>query len=68
MICCFKLNIYMFFLSNVPHFLPLFKYFIIWRHYFWFYYDFCNEIYKHSIYLIKIYTEPSGLLFWKFNL
>ena len=30
MICCFRLNIYMFFISNLPHFSPLFNYFTTW--------------------------------------
>ena len=38
---------------NLPHFLLFFDYFMIWLHYFWFYYHPCNKIYTQSIYSIK---------------
>ena len=35
---------------------------------FLFYYHFYNEIHIYGIYSVKVYTEPSDLLFWELNL
>ena len=37
-------------------------------YYFWFYYHLYNLFCTRSKYSIKIYTEPSGLLFWNISL
>ena len=64
MICRFKLNMYMFFLSNIPLFLLFFNSLMVWLYYFLFHYNFCNEIW-HAVYILSKYIQ--NMKKWKYS-